>query len=85
MRQSGTPLRSNGSLSKGGNARLRKELYMSSISAILYNPLLRAFYNRLLKYGKKKMVALIAVMRKLLHIIFGLLKHQEPFKYEIKC
>jgi transposase len=84
VRQSGSSLQSNGSLSKAGNVRLRKALFMPALVAIRYNPVIKAFYERLLKKGKKKMVAIAAAMRKLLHIIFGVLKHQKPFECEAK-
>ncbi len=84
VRQSGSSLKCNGSLSKAGNVRLRKALYMPALVAIRHNPVIKAFYERLLKKGKKKIVALIAAMRKLLHIIFGVLKHQKPFECEAK-
>jgi transposase len=84
IRQSGSSLQSNGSLSKAGNVRLRKALFMPALVAIRHNPTVKAFYERLLKKGKKKMVAIAAAMRKLLHIIFGVLKHQKPFECEAK-
>jgi transposase len=84
VRQSGTSLHSNGCLSKAGNVRLRKALFMPALVAIQHNPIIKAFYERLLKKGKKKKVALIAAMRKLLHIIFGVLKHQKNFECEVK-
>ena len=70
IRQSGSSLYSNGSLSKAGSVRLRKALFMPALVAIQHNPVIKAFYERLLKKGKKKMVAVAAAMRKLLHIIF---------------
>jgi transposase len=84
IRQSGSSLHSNGSLSKAGNVRLRKALFMPALVAIRYNPVIKAFYERLLKKGKKKMVAVAAAMRKLLHIIFGVLNHQKPFECGVK-
>jgi hypothetical protein len=48
--------------------------------AIRRQPNLRTFYKHLRDGGKLKMVALIAVMRKLLHAIYGMLKHQQPFE-----
>lgn len=80
VRQSGSSLKCNGSLSKAGNVRLRKALFMPTLVAIQHNPIIKEFYAQLVRRGKKKMVALVAAMRKLLHIIFGVLKHEEPFK-----
>ncbi len=86
VRQSGSSLYCNGSLSKAGNVRLRKALFMPrkalfmpTLVAIRHNPIIKEFYDRLVKKGKKKMVALTAAMRKLLHIIFGVLKNEELF------
>jgi len=62
-----------------GNARLRNALYWPAIVAMRHNPLLKAFSDRLLGRGKVKMQAISAVMRKLLHMAFGILKSQKPF------
>jgi transposase len=53
----------------GGRAELRCALYMGTLSALRYNPVIRAFYQRLLKAGKPKKVAITACMRKLLTIL----------------
>ena len=53
----------------GGRSRVRATLYMASLSASRYNPVLRVFYQRLLAAGKPKKVALTACMRKLLTIL----------------
>lgn len=50
----------------GGRSQARKVLYMAAISAITYNPILKAFYQQLKHRGKPSKVALTAVMRKLL-------------------
>jgi len=59
----------------GGRATVRTALYMATLVATRYNPVLRAFYTRLLAAGKSKKVALVACMRKLLVILTALLKH----------
>ena len=59
--------------------RLRKSLYWPAIVAMRHNPVLAAFARRLREAGKPKIVVIAAVMRKLLHIAFGVLKHQRPF------
>jgi len=58
---------------RGGRGVVRHVLYMAAIAATRYNPILRAFYSRLVAAGKPKMVALIAVMRKMLHVLNRLL------------
>jgi transposase len=78
-RRSGSSVRGKARLSKKGNGRLRKALYWPAIVAIRHNPMLAAFARRLREAGKPKMVVIAAVMRKLLHIAFGVLKHQRPF------
>lgn len=78
--RSGSSIHRRARLSKQGSPRLRAALYMPSVVAITHNPTLRALYERLLKNGKAKMAALCAVSRKLLHIAFGVLKHQTPFR-----
>lgn len=79
IRHSGTSLTSNGNLSKVGNAQLRKALFMPTLGAKKYNPLVEEFCNRLTRKGKAKMVVIAAAMRKLLHIVFGVLKNKKPF------
>lgn len=66
-------------LSKMGNKRLRKSLYMPAIVAKKHNPVLAEFYERLLNKGKPKKVAICAVMRKLLVISYGVLKSEIEF------
>jgi hypothetical protein len=64
----------------GGRSQVRSVLYMATMSAIRRNPQIRAFYQRLLASGKKKMVALVASMRKLLVILNPILKHGTPWR-----
>ena len=78
-RQSGTSGKTRTPISKMGSSRLRYLLYMPALVAIRYNPLLRTFRDRLIENGKTKMQAVVAVMRKLTHIIFGILKNNKPF------
>jgi len=75
--QSGATERS--SLSRAGNRRLKAKLYMAAIVAKQHNPVLKAHYERLIARGKCKMSALCAVMRRLVQICFGVIKHQKPF------
>jgi len=78
-RESGTSVRGKSRLSKRGNVHLRRALYWPAIVAMRHNPVLRDFAARLLAAGKPKLVVIAAVMRKLLHLAFGVLKHQRPF------
>lgn len=63
----------------GGRGQLRRTLYMATLTATRYNPVIRAFYERLLAAGKLKKVALVACMRKLLTILNAMVRHQRPF------
>lgn len=80
--ESGTSVQAPERISKIGNARIRRALYMPAHSAIRHEPRVGAFYEKLLRKGKPKMVAVVAVMRKLLHAIYGMLKHGEDFDGE---
>jgi transposase len=63
----------------GGRAPVRATLYMSALVAVRHNPVLKAFYERLVAAGKAKKVALTACMRKLLTILNAMVKHQTPW------
>ncbi len=63
----------------GGRAQVRKILYMATLTATRYNPILQAFYQRLLEAGKAKKVALVACMRKLLIILNAILRTGRPW------
>lgn len=76
---SGSSVHKKARISKAGNAHLRRALFMPALVAIRHQPHLRAFYQHLRAQAKPKMVALVAVMRKLLHAIYGMFKHQKPF------
>jgi transposase len=60
----------------GGRAELRAVLYMATVSAASHNPVIRAFYQRLLRAGKPKKLALTACMRKLLTILNAMVRDQ---------
>jgi transposase len=63
--QSGTSVKKRTRLSKCGNSRLRKALFLPTQTAVRFNPILRCFYERLIRAGKPKMQAIGACMRKL--------------------
>jgi transposase len=65
----------------GGRAAVRTALYMAALSASRCNPALKLFYQRLLASGKPKMVALIAVARKILTILNAMLRDQKPWQH----
>jgi transposase len=63
----------------GGRGRVRAALYMAALTASRYNPVLRAFYQRLLRAGKAKKVALTACMHKLLRILNAIVHAASPW------
>ena len=82
VRQSGES-RYAACLSRQGNGRLRKALYLPALCALRYNPILKEFGQRLRERGKKPMVVVAAAMRKLLHIAFGVLKSGKAFSPDL--
>lgn len=64
----------------GGRATVRGALYMATLVATRFNPVIQAFYQRLLAIGKKKKLALTACMRKLLTILNAMMKHRTPWQ-----
>ncbi len=64
----------------GGRANVRAALYMATLSAVRYDPVLMAFYERLLLAGKPKKVALVACMHKLLTIMNAVIKSGKPWQ-----
>ena len=65
---------------KGGRPEVRSVLYMSALSGIRYNPVIKAQYEQLLKRGKEKKVAITACMRKILTILNAMIRDQQPFR-----
>lgn len=66
----------------GGRASVRGALYMSTLVATKYNPVIRTFYLRLLEAGKPKKLALVACMRKLLTILNTMVRTHEPWRVD---
>lgn len=77
--RSGSSLGKRPRISKVGNRHLRRALYMPALTAARHDPGFTAYYGRLQERGICKMVALVAVMRKLLHAAFGMFKHDAHF------
>ncbi len=59
---------------------MRQVLYMAALAASRFNPVIRTFYQRLLAAGKKKKVALVACMRKLLTILNAMIRDMTPLE-----
>lgn len=66
----------------GGRATVRAALYMAAVVASRHNPVIIAFYQKLVAAGKPKKVALVACMRKLLVILNAMLKHDMPWQHQ---
>ena len=80
--ESGT-FRGRSRLSKKGPGSVRAKLYMAAIVASRYNPHIIQQKERLLHHGKTKMQALGAAMRKLVHLCFGVIKHQTEYSLQV--
>ena len=78
-RQSGSSVRGRTRLSKIGNARLRRALYFPAITALRCSPFFQAWAEGLRARGKSKMSVICAVMRKLVHLAYGVLKSGKEF------
>ena len=68
---------------RGGRTPVRNALFMATLVATRHNPKIRAYYQRLVEAGKKKIVALVAAMRKLLTILNIMLRDNQPWKSTI--
>lgn len=66
---------------KGGRREVRSVLYMATLVACRYNPVIKVQYENLLKRGKEKKVAITACMRKFLVILNAMMRDRQPFRY----
>lgn len=66
----------------GGRGHVRAVLYMATLTAIRVNPVLKLLYERLLRAGKPRKVAVVACMHKLLRICNAVLMHNTPWSYQ---
>lgn len=64
----------------GGRREVRSALYMSAVSAVRCNPVIRSFYQRLRNQGKPPKVALVACMRKLLTMLNAMIRDCTPWQ-----
>jgi transposase len=74
QQDSGTSVHKRSRISRAGNRHLRRALYMPALSAVRWDPHMKAFYEALQARHKTKLQALIAVARKLLHAIYGIFR-----------
>ena len=77
--RSGTSVHKKTRISKEGRAFLRSILWMSAVVSLKHNPVIMEFCQRLEERRLPKMAIVVAAMRKLLHLVFGVLKNQRPF------
>ena len=77
--RSGSSVNKKKGISKRGNKRLRVILFMVALTSVRCDENVRAFYEQLVNRGKKKLQAIVAVMRKLLHCICGMMRHNQTF------
>lgn len=70
-------------MSKKGRSEIRKVLYMSSLSGIRFNPILKAIYSKFRSKGLNHYQSMGVVMHKLLRIIYGILKTKQPFDVKV--
>ncbi len=77
--QSGSSVYRPARLVKTGNSRFRTLFFMPALSAMRHNPIAKSLADRLAAKGKNRMAIVGAVMRKLVHLAFGVLKHKRPF------
>lgn len=78
--QSGSSVRKKSRLSKTGNTYLRKSFYMPAVAMMNgHNPILNPLIKRMKEEGRKSKVIVGAIMRKLLHLAYGVLKTGKPF------
>jgi transposase len=77
--ESGTSIRGRPHVGRGGHGRLRKALYLASLSACQHNPVIKPFYARLRAQGKPAKVARCAAARKLLHLAWAVVTKRQRF------
>ena len=82
---SGSSVHKKPRLAKRGNAHLRKALYLPAVVAMKHNPLMKALRERMAKTGHSTMAIIGAIMRKLLHLAYGVIKTGKPFDPNHAC
>jgi transposase len=77
--ESGSSVRRKTKISKRGDSRIRKTLYFPAINACTWNPIIKRQAARLAKAGKSNMAIIVAAMRKLVCLAYGVIKSDRPF------
>jgi transposase len=81
LRQSGSSINRKPVLSKMGNNRMRRALYMPALTALRCNPAMQAYAERLRAAGKQSMVIVGAIMRKLLRVMFAVVRSNCAYEW----
>lgn len=76
---SGVSVRRRPKMSRMGKAAIRGALHFPALTAIRFNPIVRQLAERLAAKGKPKSVIRVAAMRKLMNLVYGVVKHRQPF------
>lgn len=84
IRHSGSRKPVSQPITKTGNAYLRRSLYMAALTAKRANPTLKAMAARLYGKGKAAKQVIVAVMRKLMHLAYAILRDERPFEQDYK-
>jgi len=79
LKSSGKSSDTKPEMTEKGNSYLRHAIFMCTLSAVQENRVIRNHYQKQLKRGKEEMVAIGSCMRKMVHLIYGILKSGEPF------
>lgn len=79
LRESGKSVRARARLSKTGTSRIRRSLYFPAVTALRCNPVIKEWAQGLRERGKCEMQIIGAVMRKLIHLAYGVLKSGKPY------
>jgi transposase len=85
VRESGTSVRGKQAISRSGNKRLRRTLYLATLAATRWNPQIKAFYQRLRAAGKPPKVARCAAARKLLHLAWAVVTKGRAYDPAYQC
>ncbi len=83
-RESGSSIKGRSSITRAGNAAVRHALYMPGLVALRYNPVMKSFGERLAAGGLAPKAVVGAAMRKLVHILYAVIKSGKPFDPEFR-
>lgn len=79
VRLSGTSVHGRAQISRGGHGRVRSQLYLATLTAARFNPIIKTYYDRLRAAGKPMKVARCACAREFLHIAFAVVTREQAF------